>query len=338
MARNKHAVIRYKILDKCFRNPGRRYFIDDLINEVNKKLIEIDPDSKGISRRQIFDDIEFMESEEGYSIDLERLKDNRKTYYRYADQSSSIDNSPLNEVEINQLRSAMAILAQFKGMQQFEDVHEILAKLNYDINKDQEEEAVIEFESSTYLKGRKYISELTYAITSKMVLRVSYKPFDSDAPYDVIIHPYYLKQYNNRWFLFGYYPETGYYNWNLALDRIEDISEVKEEYKPNTEINWIDYFDDIIGVTKTIGASIEEIVLHFKGKAGKYVVNKPLHDSQQLPKWLEPDLLEVKLDLVINFELKRLILSYGPDVEVIKPESLREEIAEQLAAALYQYK
>jgi predicted DNA-binding transcriptional regulator YafY len=337
MARNRHASIRYRILDRCFRNPGRRYFIEDLIEECNKVLLDIDPDSKGISRRQIFDDIRFMESEEGGSIELAKLKDGKKVYYRYEDISFSNFNSLLNEVEISELHSAMAILAQFKGMPQFEDVHEILAKLNQGINTGQEKEAVIEFESSTYLKGRKYISELTYAITSKMVLRVSYKPFESDAPYDVIIHPYYLKQYNNRWFLFGYNPETGYSNWNLALDRIEDISEVKEEYKPNTEIDWTEYFDDIIGVTKTIDATPEEIVLHFKGKTGKYVVNKPLHDAQRLPHWLAPDLLEVKLDLVINFELKRLILSYGPDVEVIKPESLREDIIKDLEKARVQY-
>jgi hypothetical protein len=50
MATNKNAQIRYKILDKCFRNSGRRYFIENLISECNKVLKEIDPDSKGISR------------------------------------------------------------------------------------------------------------------------------------------------------------------------------------------------------------------------------------------------------------------------------------------------
>lgn len=57
MSANKNPLIRYKVLDRCFRNPGRRYFLQDLIDECNKVLLEIDSDSKGISRRQIFDDL-----------------------------------------------------------------------------------------------------------------------------------------------------------------------------------------------------------------------------------------------------------------------------------------
>jgi len=32
MATNKNAIIRYQALDKCFRNPGRKYFMDDLMD------------------------------------------------------------------------------------------------------------------------------------------------------------------------------------------------------------------------------------------------------------------------------------------------------------------
>ena len=74
----KNALIRYKILDKCFRNTGRKYFIENLIAECTKVLIDIDPDSGGISRRQIFDDISFMESAEGWEVELCRLKDGKR--------------------------------------------------------------------------------------------------------------------------------------------------------------------------------------------------------------------------------------------------------------------
>jgi hypothetical protein len=78
--------------------------------------LDIDPESNGISRRQIFEDIAFMESKEGWSIDLEKHRDGKRVYYRYADNSFSINNMPLNEMEVNQLRAAMDILSQFKGI------------------------------------------------------------------------------------------------------------------------------------------------------------------------------------------------------------------------------
>ena len=61
MATNKNATIRYQALDRCFRNPGRKYYIDDLIEVCNDALLDIDPDSSGIKRRQIYDDIKFMQ-------------------------------------------------------------------------------------------------------------------------------------------------------------------------------------------------------------------------------------------------------------------------------------
>ena len=82
MSTNKNALIRYKVLDTCFRNVGKRYFIEDLIIECENVLLEIDSNSNGISRRQIFDDIAFMESSEGWSIELNRERFGKKTYYR----------------------------------------------------------------------------------------------------------------------------------------------------------------------------------------------------------------------------------------------------------------
>ena len=87
MATNKHATIRYQALDKCFRNTGRKYFIDDLIEACNKAIFNYSGISDGVKRRQIFDDINFMQSESGWTVPLERLKDGRRVYYRYSDAS-----------------------------------------------------------------------------------------------------------------------------------------------------------------------------------------------------------------------------------------------------------
>lgn len=85
MSINKNALLRYRVLDRCFKNPGRKYFWQDLLDEINKALEEYNGPESKIKRRQLFDDIKFMESDQGWSIPLERKKDGRKVYYRYAD-------------------------------------------------------------------------------------------------------------------------------------------------------------------------------------------------------------------------------------------------------------
>jgi predicted DNA-binding transcriptional regulator YafY len=336
MATNKNALIRYKVLDSCFRNPGKRYFINDLIEECEKVLLDIDSGSNGISRRQIFEDIAFMESKEGWGIELAKLREGKKVYYRYVDPNFSINNMPLNEVEIGQLQSAVDILSQFRGMPQFEWINELVPKLKQGITSNEESAIIIEFDSNQYLKGIEYLGVLHNAIFYKKILEIDYQPYEDRTPSRITIHPYFLKQYNNRWFLFGYNPEKKKYNWNLAIDRIIGVRERKGKYQKNGVINWLEYFDDIIGVTKSDGAIIENVVLHFFRKTGKYIESKPLHGSQK-SKWLSEDILEVNLQLIINYELERLILSYADSVIVIKPKNLASSVKSRMSEALIRY-
>lgn len=335
MPPNKSPLTRYKILDACFRNPGKRYFIEDLIIECDKILLEINPDSKGISRRQIFDDIAYMESSAGWSIELERHREGKRFFYRYQDLSFSISNMPLNEVEINHLKEAIDTLTQFKGMPQFEWVNEMVPKLRQRLKTDGAEKKIMEFESNDYLKGKDHLGTLYNALRHKTPLKISYQPFQNEAPILLPLHPYFLKQYNGRWFLFGFNPEKQKPDWNLAIDRILNIEETSIPYIENKEINWDEYFEDMIGVTKPEGQKIEQVVLHFLGITGKYIENNPLHGSQR-SNWIDSNTFEVKLEVIPNYELERLILSYAESVKVISPNSLKEKIIDRHRKAFHQ--
>lgn len=323
-------------MDNCFRNPGRRYFIQDLIDECDKILLEIDPSSKGISRRQIFDDIAFMESSEGWSIDLERHKDGKKVFYRYRDLSFSINNMPLNEVEINQLKEAVDILTQFKGMPQFEWISEMVPKLSQGLSIDNSENKLMEFESNEFLKGKDHLGDLYNALRYKKPLKIKYRPYQDEAHHDLTFHPYFLKQYNGRWFLFGFNPVSGKSDWNLAIDRILEIEELSIPFIKNTEINWNEYFEDMIGVTKPEGQEIQVITLHFFGKTAHYIKTKPIHGSQK-DKWIDSNTLEVRLEVIPNYELERLILSYADSVKVIGPKIFQMQILARLSLGVEQY-
>jgi predicted DNA-binding transcriptional regulator YafY len=236
---------------------------------------------------------------------------------------------PLNEVEINQLRSAVNILSQFKGMPQFEWINELLPKLQQGISANDTTAPIMEFENNQFLKGIEHLGQLYNAIHYKTVLKISYQPFQDEKAIELILHPYFLKQYNSRWFLFGYNPEHKKSDWNLAIDRIIAIKESKIAYIENTEIDWSEYFDDMIGVTKPELSSPEKVILHFYGITGKYMETKPIHGSQKT-KWLDKNTLELSLHVVINYELERLILSYADTVKVVAPERLGEKILERL--------
>ena len=77
MPTNKNAIIRYQALDRCFSDFLHRYYMEDLIEACAEALYQY-TGYDSVSRRTVFDDITFMESEQGWSIPLERLKMERR--------------------------------------------------------------------------------------------------------------------------------------------------------------------------------------------------------------------------------------------------------------------
>ncbi|MGV6829339.1 MAG: helix-turn-helix transcriptional regulator [Flavobacteriales bacterium] len=327
---NKNAYIRYKVLDRCFSNFGRKYFWEDLLEAVNNALI--DNNGSGIARTQLYKDISFMESEAGFSIPLEKLRDGQRVYYRYEDRNFSIKNSPLSSIEADNIKSALLVLSRFKGLPQFEWVNELIPVLNDKLGFANDSKQVIYFDSNIDYSGINHIEPLFNAITSNRVLEIEYQDFKNPLPYKVVFHPYVLKQYNNRWFVFGLNEEFQNPFWNLALDRIQSINEVQNTYV-ESDIDWDDdYFYDIIGVTRIQDVKIQEVVLQFSPELAPYIQTKPIHPTQSKPKFLESGEMVIMIKVIPNYELERLILSYGERVKVIAPSSVQNSIQSRVQA------
>ncbi len=328
MAQTKLATIRYQALDRCFSNWGRRYFIEDLIEECNKALQEYLGEDAGVKRRQVFEDIKFMESESGWSVDLARPKDGKRVYYRYRDRNFSINQRPMSEYEARQLRDTLVMLQRFKGMPNFEWVDEVATRMQATYNLGSDVASVVSFQNNPYLKGIEFFTPIFNGIINKRTLLIEYQPFDKDLR-RLVISPYYLKQYNNRWFLFGRVGEFSTLS-NIALDRIISVSENSAAFVELPEdIDFEDYFSDVVGVSINPEAETETVILKVTQKQAKYIRNKPLHESQsENPEFKDAPYAEFRLSVKDNYELRSLLLSFGSELEVVAPESLRQEMAE----------
>ncbi|WP_165779325.1 helix-turn-helix transcriptional regulator [Brumimicrobium salinarum] len=333
MSKNKSAHTRYQTLDKCLRNFSKRYYFDDLLNAVNEVLFESNPNSMGIKVRQLRSDLSYMKSEAGFNAPIETIRDGKKAYYRYEDVNFSINKIPFRDDEIDKLQGAMQLLNRFKGAPQFEWLNQVSAVLEDKFGVQQGNDPVIGFDSSTDYSGYEHIGDIFKAIINKQVLKIDYQPFGKGV-ISYNFHPYYLKQYNNRWFVLGLNDETNVSTWTVPLDRIMKFEAVGVDYIQN-ETDWIDYFDEIIGVTRPYNKELEVVKLLFTPDQAPYVQTKPLHGLQRNK--LTDDGLLVTLELIPNYELERLILSYGSTVKVIEPKELKEKIELELKKAYSKY-
>jgi predicted DNA-binding transcriptional regulator YafY len=336
----KNAWIRYKTLDRCFRSRDRDYDIKALLEACEEAMTEVDYQSNGIQKRQLYKDIKFMESIDGYSAELEKYRIGKKVYYRYMDKNFSILQQPLNAEEETRLNEALLTLSRLEGIAQFDWIDEMSTRLKHEFNLDTDNK-VMSFDENFDLKGRNHLGVLFKCIVRKDPIKLSYEPFHHLTEQELIIHPYYLKQYNNRWFLFGFDHDLGKIA-NIALDRIKskEIQLANVEYIPNTTINFDEYFEDVVGVSiPSENNEIQKIVLKINKQCWPYIETKPFHATQtKISNRCTSDHTVICLQLILNYELKARILSYGADVQVLEPESYKLELKQEVEKMLNLYR
>ena len=153
MATNKNAQLRYKVLDNCFSNLYKKFFIDDLIEICSQKLSEHNGTETTVSRRQILMDLEFMKSDAGFEAPIESYKEGRKAYYRYTEKDFSILKKPLNPSELNMLNEALETLSRMNLLPGFDWVNSLQTKLQSGLDLDKNSRQIISFEENEFLKG-----------------------------------------------------------------------------------------------------------------------------------------------------------------------------------------
>ena len=331
---NKAARLRFEIIDECLRNRLYKWSKKKLLEVVNKKLQENYGPGASISLSMIRNDFQAMQSE--YGAPIETKREGTLVIYYYDDPEFSIVNLPLEQEDITRLKETVHLMQQIKGFTIADEIAEIIQRLENKIKiSSDSKKSVIAFENPPAALGSENLGDIYESIIKKRSLKISYRHFRATESLEQIIYPYFLKEYNNRWFLFGWSDNNSRIE-NMALDRMESIKVSANKYKENDCFNAESFFENIIGVTNIKDSSVEKIELLFSKERAPYVLTKKLHHSQET-KIYDDGRMVVKLALIINKELKSLILGFGNDVKVKKPDSLRDEITTLLNLALKNY-
>jgi hypothetical protein len=331
-----NVLFRYMELDKCLSNTGRKWTWEDLLEKINL-AIEINfPGSNGISKTTLFDDLRNMKSIYRDKVEIINIKDGKTSYWTYANPGESIFGHLLNETEVQKLKEAITILSKFKGLPQFDWIHEVIPIIKSKMGLVETGREIISFESNIDYSGAKFIQPLFDAILNSRVLRIVYQSFKNSSPFEVEVHPQYLKQYNSRWFLMSFMDKWKNKPQVHALDRIKEIHETGSISKIPDNFDWDDYFSDMVGVSKEDSEPVEVKLLISDAEQASYIETKPLHQSQKKIKKVESG-YETSIKVIPNYELEKLMLSFGERVKIMCPTSLKTKLKERISKAYTNY-
>lgn len=336
MPRNKNAEYRFQILDRCFSDFRHKYNFEELLEKINDNLYDAKGCKSMIMERQLRDDINAIRKmlPDGIYLDAIQYDEGKKCFYRYTEPGFSIYKNELSIEEVQNLRSTIEMLSKYRGLPSNGWLEEVISNLELRFGVKGNSENLVSFGQNEQLKGIEYLSDIIDATINHQPLDVEYISANSNY-HQHILHPYFVKQYNGRWFLFGLDEKDGKIK-SLAFDRIQSMSNSNHAFIKNENIDFNSYFDNVVGVSVPYGAAakLEEIQLKFSPKRFKYVTTKPIHKSQTIINNVE---CIISLKVYPTLELEQQILSFGPDVEVLSPIWFREEFSKKIAICYKKY-
>jgi predicted DNA-binding transcriptional regulator YafY len=203
-----------------------------------------------------------------------------------------------------------------------------------DFSRQEEFSHLVQFETAVSSGGNEFIPELFEAIKGSRMVSFEYTSFLSGKSKNRVVLPLMLKEYRNRWYLITHDPSRNDII-TYGLDRMSKPEVLEETSVKPEDFDPFSYFRYAIGITSN---KSEPVNMIFKADnvAAKYINSQPLHPNQEVVKEGK-NRTTFQMTVLISEELIRNLLSYGGEIEVLEPESLRNAISERVRRMLSNY-
>ena len=321
MPTNKHAILRYRTIDRCLRNVDAQWTWRELSEACQQEILRSTGREISISERTIKSDISTMRSDEvlGYFAPIEY--DRKEKSYYYSNPRYALTESPINKSDKDLLQEVISLLTQFTGLNEVTGIHDIITKLESSLDRRSSDVRIIQFDQISESPGKIWLYELFKSIKNHKALNISYQPFQKKRS-NRIISPYLLKEYKGRWYLLALDHRVKALRV-FALDRMKEVKESLATYQ-QSEVDLHHYFDNVIGVSVLENKEPEKIQIEVYGSQIQYLKTKPIHSSQRLiSEGNDSAIFEV--NLIVNYEFISELLSYQETIKILSPDSLIEQ-------------
>jgi predicted DNA-binding transcriptional regulator YafY len=323
----KNALIRYRIIDRCIRNKYKPFPSKRALREACEENLFGSNYGEHICDSTIEKDLFNMRMDHDAPIKYSKKNDG----YYYEDSNYSINDIPLTEKDLESIQFAVNTLQQFREVDMFKQFGQAIDKIvdRVAIETKQSlttENPIVQFETAYSTGGNEFLPLLYESIIGKNKVIFNYKSFKSADFKERIVSPLLLKEYRNRWYLISF-DESKNDIITFALERMDNLQIIQESSMFPVDFDPKEYFEYSTGITAYQGEP-ELIEIKADSISAKYIQSQPFHHTQkQLVENNEYCIFQLKV--FISEELIRSFLSFGGEIEVVAPYSLRSILKER---------
>lgn len=178
-----------------------------------------------------------------------------------------------------------------------------------------------------------WLRALQSALLERRSLHIRYYSMGREAETERRVDPYNLTYFNGGLYLVGYCHMRQAVR-TFAVERIRSIDLLAETFTAPPDFKVDEYLKGAWGITR--GGDLVTVTAVFSKAIARYIRERTWHASQQV-RDLAGGRLQLTLKVADTVELKRWLLGFGADAEVLAPAALREALrleAERLAVRL----
>jgi len=176
--------------------------------------------------------------------------------------------------------------------------------------------------------------ELAEAVLHRRQVKIRYWTASRDAETERVIDPWHLAAIDGTFYLIAYCHERKATRM-FAPGRIREIVPTEESFEIPTGFRIGDFFDGAFKVISDSSLPTQTVRLKFAPSAAKYIREKVWHGTQKQQREADGSVV-LELSLRSFVEVRRWILSWGSECEVLEPAELKADIRREAAAMLKQ--
>lgn len=301
-----------------------------LSGKVGRSLAQLRSEL-GVSKRTVQRDIGDLERA-GFPIVSESR--NGSIFWHFIEGFCAESPVPLTLTELMALYYSRGLLRPLQGSGIYDSIESAMQKIgaalpaeSFRLMRDLEGTiAVSQFGWKDYSRSRDAIGKLTKALLHRYTVRLDHTAIGYSEPVSREVDPFKLWYVNNGLYLIGHDHRSDDLRV-FAVERISSVSLTNRRFELPSSFDFEKFAESAFSM---IWGDAQEVEIRFSKRQAPYIRERIWHQSQSLTEARNGGVV-LRLKVADLGEIKRWLIGFGADATILKPVSLRNEIAAECA-------
>lgn len=320
MGLGKNAMVRFMIIDQVV---AQKY----MFKPNMQRIIEVcNQNGIDVSSETIQKDINMMKKPKPHGIGAPLKFCFREQEYYYTDPNFSFSTFRLSPEEINILTESTLVLKCMLRTGLGDKLRHALERVlstTLESNSRDERYPIIQTMEPPPFRGYEFMDLFIEACRYNIPLSFVHYSYEKERFKSIILHPYVVREFNNRWYVFGY-SENHNEMRSFGMDRIYDPLRLSKHFIHGNSKLILNYLDNMYGIFPIGDNEVQEVILHADPLLTKYLAAYKIHKTQNITKNRFGN-SEISFKLIPTMEFIQWIWSNGPRLTLVSPRWLVEK-------------